>query len=682
MSFIRNTIDSLEGAGAVGKAVLAASTKEEAQDAIGLDAAISIEANARIQADNALSERIDNVEDAVANGFDHVVETVGDLPSTANSSGRIETARVVNDDQDPDNNGAYWRDVGETSWTKIPGDDSGRLTNLETKTTDIQRRTAGFGDGTPDFLEFGESVNGRVYRTVDTDGKHWLKFSDEVHDTIASETAQRPEFAAVQKIKDGVVGESLVDLQNGRTIPFEQALSGGFSAGIPLSVYADEVPDCCWNQWVWPELLEVPRDGFVGAAPISRGIRASGSVPLAPGRLWAIQKKRGGLLTAAQPAAIRSTSGSFSSDDHNAGALLPDLRGTARSPLTIIQSEHGGPPPRLLEFSGMDIGRYIGERTIPDGFSSASYAQTARNPANPDEIVVWYRKGSTDSARWVAARSTDNGLSWVHVAVFGDESSGLYMLAKESFAGDGFVICFHDHVITGEDQRLAYLHLSWAGELSDPVNGTHIANIFDGTLDWQHNPFAEDAALIVRTPAAGHHTRLFDFGQHHPERIHLAFVEFEPGPANDYTGLNTEYRYLNLNLATGAVLHDVRVTDAGWPIDQGTTERGYFGGIAVIGDFEVVVARWECSSYSDYLNGIGTGKLLRLKSSDAGSSWDTISEEAATNLKYIRPINGAKYEPITGGSHRHRHGDYYAYLLGTYIEYHDTWTTGFYLRKK
>lgn len=69
--------------------------------------------------------------DGLAVGASFTEPNLADLPSTPNASGDTQFAEVYDDSVDDDNNGRYFRENGDTAWTKVPGDLTGRVIALE-----------------------------------------------------------------------------------------------------------------------------------------------------------------------------------------------------------------------------------------------------------------------------------------------------------------------------------------------------------------------------------------------------------------------------------------------------------------------------------------------------------------------------------------------------------------------
>ena len=434
---------------------------------------------------------------------------------------------------------------------------------------------------------------------------------------------------------------------------------------------ASTIPNALWSQWVWPLFVEVNDDVFGGA--VKRGLPAEGEFPKKIGGAWALQALDQGDFAGFQSAPILHVGpAAWTVDDHNAPCVVPDLREGAASALTYFQADHNGRVLRRMSSPALDVSRLSTAEALDLPEGGKCYAMAARNPSAPDTIWLWHRRGASNSGTWRLARSEDNGATWSSHQVFGVPSRSTYFLAKETAAGDGWHLVFHEHPISGKDQRLACLRMGWDGAVSAPGLGTVLAQALEG--DAAYDPFNGGASLILRTPGEGRATRLFDFLETEPGFLEVVWAEFTHTRGEGFTGTSREYRHARIDLATGAVVSDTSLGEAGWPQEVPAGGNDYFCGVTVAGPYDIVKAVWspDDDSHANHLAHRGSGQLVRMTSSDAGASWTSTVLATAPGQKFMRPTVAARYRQDQHGRQRLTAGRRLFVSLGTYRDF-NTW---------
>ncbi len=455
---------------------------------------------------------------------------------------------------------------------------------------------------------------------------------------------------------------------------FPAATAGSETPPLPhtLSTFtADTIPNALWSQWVWPLFVEIDDDVFGGAT--KRGVPAEGEFPRKIGGVWALQALDGGNFAGFQSASLLHVGpATWTVDDHNAPCIVPDLREGAAAALTYFQADHNGRVLRRMTSPIFDVSRLSAAAALDLPEGGKCYAMAARNPAAPDTLWLWYRRGASSSGTWRLARSHDNGATWQSHHLFGVASRSTYFLAKETAAGDGWHLVFHEHPISGQDQRLAYLRIGWDGVVTAPGRGTLLANGLEG--DPAYDPFHDDASLILRDPGPGRATRLFDFLETEPGFLEVVWAEFTHARGDEFENTRREYRHARIDLSTGAVVGDMSLGEAGWPQEVPSGKNDYFCGVAVAGPYDIVKAVWtpEGDTHASHLAHRGTGHLIRMTSTDAGESWTPTTLATASGRKFMRPTVAARYRLDDQGRQRLSAGRRLFVSLGTYKDF-NTW---------
>lgn len=118
---------------------------------------------------DAINSSVTSLEASVAGlevGDSFSEPNLADLPSTSNATGVTEFANVYNDSVSDDNNGRYFREDGDTTWTKVPGDLTERVVSLEA-----------FRDEAEPLLPVVEDIEGLAGAVCDPARRPWLKFN-------------------------------------------------------------------------------------------------------------------------------------------------------------------------------------------------------------------------------------------------------------------------------------------------------------------------------------------------------------------------------------------------------------------------------------------------------------------------------------------------------------------------
>ncbi|MGI4653499.1 flagellar biosynthesis protein, partial [Klebsiella pneumoniae] len=275
--------------------------------------------------------------------------------------------------------------------------------------------------------------NGYVLRWIDDAGVSHSAATDSGAD-ITYTTQNIPGVAHVELdengyvlrwIDDAGVSHSAATDSGSDPVPVTTA-----SAVISPQVYDNAlVTELGYNQWINNIAVKFGRDYFFSAVRLGT---------TSPSRIYgalAISRRQGergrfGLYEFAQQ---ESTLGSTASaDDHDAPSILLDTRDDAENPITIFQADHAGARLRKWESPTLDPANIANPVAISDS-PGMTYAQSYRNPNNQDEIMVFSRLGTTNSARWFVHLSTDNGKTWQLNAFIG--GADLYMTSCQSMDG-------------------------------------------------------------------------------------------------------------------------------------------------------------------------------------------------------------------------------------------------------
>ncbi|MGI4656574.1 flagellar biosynthesis protein, partial [Klebsiella pneumoniae] len=202
------------------------------------------------------------------------------------------------------------------------------------------------------------------------------------------------------------------------------------SAVISPQVYDNAlVTELGYNQWINNIAVKFGRDYFFSAVRLGT---------TSPSRIYgalAISRRQGekgrfGLYEFAKQESTLASNAS--TDDHDAPSILLDTRDDAENPITIFQADHAGARLRKWEAPTLDPANIANPVVVSDS-RGMTYAQSYRNPNNQDEIMVFSRLGTSNSARWFAHLSTDNGKTWKLNAFIG--GADLYMTSCQSMDG-------------------------------------------------------------------------------------------------------------------------------------------------------------------------------------------------------------------------------------------------------
>ncbi|RYD36848.1 MAG: SGNH/GDSL hydrolase family protein [Verrucomicrobiaceae bacterium] len=115
----------------------------DAAESAARQTAVSAEAAARTAAVGNLTTAVTSLSQSMQGlqvGDAFRVANVADLPATANGTGATRFAEVYADGASTANNGRYWQAAGATTWAKVAGDVTGRVSTLETFSTSATAR--------------------------------------------------------------------------------------------------------------------------------------------------------------------------------------------------------------------------------------------------------------------------------------------------------------------------------------------------------------------------------------------------------------------------------------------------------------------------------------------------------------------------------------------------------------
>ncbi|HBZ1050433.1 TPA: BNR-4 repeat-containing protein, partial [Klebsiella pneumoniae] len=335
-------------------------------------------------------------------------------------------------------------------------------------------------------------------------------------------------------------------------------------------------------------------------------------------------------------------------DDHDAPSILLDTRAGAKKPIMIFQADHSGSTVWLRKWESLtlDPANLTGPETVSDT-SNMTYAQSYRNPHNQDEILVFARRGSTNSARWVVHHSADNGETWRSNPFIG--GSDLYMTSCQSADGEAVHIAIQQHP-RSTDTRVLYMKVKW--DSKSLVNYAGDVLIADVTTDAYVNPFGSEIPDVVFEASLATNTkRLFEVKD---DGASLLFLIAE------FNAKNYSYRRMKLSKFSGSepVIYDVG--DCGSPMNNDDATF-YVPGGTIISATDVLVCNWVKIP--------ALGRLTRYVYD--GVNWNaTIIDEVTDGRKICRPLVFREYYQDSGVL-KYLDTNTVVYLRGIYNAYRD-----------
>ncbi|EPK6707998.1 sialidase family protein, partial [Klebsiella pneumoniae] len=337
-----------------------------------------------------------------------------------------------------------------------------------------------------------------------------------------------------------------------------------------------------------------------------------------------------------------------STDDHDAPSILLDTRAGAEVPIQIFQSDHSGANVWLRKWSSqtLDPANISGPEVVSDT-SNMTYAQSYRNPFNQNEILVFARRGSTNSARWVAHHSTDNGRTWQSNAFIG--GSDLYMTTCQSVDGNAIHLAIQQHP-RSTDTRVLYMKIKWSDK--SLINYSGITALPDIMIYGYIDPFLNGIPDVVFEASLPTNTkRLFEVKD---DGVSILFLIAE------FNASNYSYRRMKMSQFSGGtpVIHDIG--DCGSPMNNDDATF-YVPGGTIISATDVLVCNWVKIP--------ALGQLTRYIYD--GSAWNgTLLDEVKDGRKICRPLVFREYYQ-DNGILKYHDTNTAVYLRGTYNAYRD-----------
>ncbi|WHP28328.1 flagellar biosynthesis protein [Klebsiella pneumoniae] len=335
-------------------------------------------------------------------------------------------------------------------------------------------------------------------------------------------------------------------------------------------------------------------------------------------------------------------------DDHDAPSILLDTRAGAEVPIQIFQSDHSGANVWLRKWSSqtLDPANISGPEVVSDT-SNMTYAQSYRNPFNQNEILVFARRGSTNSARWVAHHSTDNGRTWQSNAFIG--GSDLYMTTCQSVDGNAIHLAIQQHP-RSTDTRVLYMKIKWSDK--SLINYSGITALPDIMTYGYIDPFLNGIPDVVFESSLPTNTkRLFEVKD---DGVSILFLIAE------FNASNYSYRRMKMSQFSGGtpVIHDIG--DCGSPMNNDDATF-YVPGGTIISATDVLVCNWVKIP--------ALGQLTRYVYD--GSAWNgTLLDEVKDGRKICRPLVFREYYQ-DNGILKYHDTNTVVYLRGTYNAYRD-----------
>ncbi|HCU1210713.1 TPA: flagellar biosynthesis protein [Klebsiella pneumoniae] len=405
------------------------------------------------------------------------------------------------------------------------------------------------------------------------------------------------------------------------------------------------VSEIGYNQWINNVAVKFGRDYFFS------GVRLGTTGPerilgnLAICRRQGERGKFGCYEFGPRAAVLGDTA---STDDHDAPSILLDTRAGAEVPIQIFQSDHSGANVWLRKWSSqtLDPANISGPEVVSDT-SNMTYAQSYRNPFNQNEILVFARRGSTNSARWVAHHSTDNGRTWQSNAFIG--GSDLYMTTCQSVDGNAIHLAIQQHP-RSTDTRVLYMKIKWSDK--SLVNYSGITALPDIMTYGYIDPFLNGIPDVVFEASLPTNTkRLFEVKD---DGVSILFLIAE------FNASNYSYRRMKMSQFSGGtpVIHDIG--DCGSPMNNDDATF-YVPGGTIISATDVLVCNWVKIP--------ALGQLTRYVYD--GSAWNgTLLDEVKDGRKICRPLVFREYYQ-ENGILKYHDTNTAVYLRGTYNAYRD-----------
>jgi hypothetical protein len=433
------------------------------------------------------------------------------------------------------------------------------------------------------------------------------------------------------------------------------ATNGGGTEPAPVSVSSPVispqvydnalVSEIGYNQWINNVAVKFGRDYFFS------GVRLGTTEPERILGNLAICRRQGergrfGVYEFGPRAAVLGTTAA--TDDHDAPSILLDTRADADTPIQIFQSDHSGATVWLRKWSSLtlDPANITGPEVVSDT-SNMTYAQSYRNPNNQDEILVFARRGSTNSARWVAHHSTDNGKTWQSNAFIG--GSDLYMTSCQSVDGTAIHLAIQQHP-RSTDTRVLYMKIKWIDK--SLVNYLGVIVLPDVMTYGYVDPFLNGIPDVVFEASLTTNTkRLFEVKD---DGTNLLFLVAE------FNSSNYSYRRMKMSQFAGGtpVTHDIG--DCGSPMNNDDATF-YVPGGTIISATDVLVCNW--------VKVPALGRLTRYVYD--GASWNaTIIDEVTDGRKICRPLVFREYYQ-DNGILKYQDTNTIVYLRGIYNAYRD-----------
>lgn len=532
---------------------------------------------------------------------------------------RVDTVEIFADGA---NNGTYFKDgSAATVLTKMSdGTVSANTATLKARGVTIP----GFGNAGIAALTSGDSASGApVTGFVEPSGRQrfLIPLAPEDMPPGLARDVVRPiyEVPLIRTTEDGLRVQSLVSNDGRIIIPAEPAIvippipeptpqEPPYSFGSDYLVTRDRF----WSQWIDP-LMPEDQHGNYWQGALGRVLPGQAAF----GRILVGRSLNGDLMTTTAIGFIKASSYG-KTDDHDAPAILLDLRTGAPYPLMVFQTDHAQTNKvRWWRSPTLDPAGLVEQTSITTA-GPATYQQLLRNPTNPDEIWMLLRhtSGSADGL-WSIYSSPDNGGTWTpRNTLLGVTGGGMYAAWVPSSDGNVWLMCY-GHPTNGLDKVIRVAKLKWTGELVG-LDGTVIsANLL--AVSSPVNPFTAAGFTVAHDPGSDL-TRFFSMWEL-SGALHVIFAKF-PTATSSLVG---NYCRAVVNTTTG-VSTLTTITACGGKLEAASPTPSYIAGAVVIDENTVFSTRWM-QTYSE-----------AVVSKFNGSAWtDTVFDKVALR-KLMRPM--------------------------------------------
>lgn len=393
-----------------------------------------------------------------------------------------------------------------------------------------------------------------------------------------------------------------------------------------------------WNQWVEP-LMETDNDGNIYISSVGNGRGKKGE-------LWLAKHYKDGRTVRKLAGRVRRTGAG--TDDHNAMAILMDLREGAAYPIILFQAEHGTHTAQFCRLTSLDPDAWVFNWTQM-GSTIMSYAQAFRYG---DEILVYGRtdgppagevQNVTRAIR--LAYSSNNGGTWTYKNVFWKSGEYWpYLAFREKADKSGINIAINTHPLGSTEKGMFFLELIWSSgaiinpaNRSTPVVGNFRTDIFANGAWVGINPFTDGAAMRVYTPSGTELKRMWDVSRTVSGTYKILYQKVP-----EVTNAMDNYRLGETRLITfndAGIIGDVKIGRTGIPNERPVQSNLYFSGCCFVNENLVCLLVHENQSMLDGginltpSDGISTAYLIDI----TNPGTPVTAKIAEANAKLMRP---------------------------------------------